>query len=301
MRPQLPVLPTLALSGLLCVFSWNSNAATQVESEKAREELKLGAQAYNSGQYEQAAEHFRNAIRLDDHLAVAKIDLANTYGALWIPGVDSPDNNVVMKNAIDEYDSILASSPKNITALWAVASMYFGAHRFENAREYLKRLIQVEPDNAEAYYTAAVVDWAAAYKDMAKRRSKFNLKTPGYEKQPAGPQGLCEQVKVADGSTIDEGLKMTQAAMEKRDGYRDAMVYASLLYRLKAVAECNLQAYARDNAAAETFNEQASKTPNQPGLDQEKPLAENEVPSFFVFPPPPPPHTPPPPPPEIRK
>lgn len=290
MKPRSGVFSVLLSFVLLLFFACCLNAAAQAGSEKARHELKLGVEAYKDGRYEAAAEHFENAVQFDDHLAVVKLDLAHAYAAMWVPGVNSPDNNLILKKAMDAYNSILAADPKNSTALSAVAYLCFGAHRFGDSREYLKRWIEADPNDADAYYTAAVVDWASAYMDISERRRKFGLKTPGLEKQPTGPQSLCEQVKAADGAKIAEGLNMAQAAMEKRAGYRDAMLYATLLYRLKAVAECNPQAYARDNALAETFNERASKT-EQPAPEKEKPLGEDEVPSF-AFPPPPPPPPP---------
>jgi hypothetical protein len=42
-------------------------------------------------------------------------------------------------------------------------------------------------------------------------------------------------LKSKDGDIIDEGIKMLQTAIDKRQDYDDAMVYMNLLYRRRAV------------------------------------------------------------------
>jgi len=305
MTLQSRLLQISALSAVLILVGFNSSANAQSGDDsaeralRARHELSLGIQAYKGAQYDRAVEHFQNAVQFDDQLAVAKLDLANAYGALWIPGVNAPDNNVVMKNAVDEYNIVLKSDPKNLTALRALASIYMSAREYPDSREYFQRWIQADPEAPEAYYGVAVLDWIAAFPDVAQRRRKLGLKAPVDEKEPAGPQRLCAQIKAADGPHIDEGLKMAQTALEKRASFHDAMVFASLLYRLKAVVECSPQAYALDNALAETLAQQASKTTDHP--PQQKPIAEDEVPSDFLYPSPGPPPPPPPLPPAGKK
>src|SRR5215470_15239463 len=46
---------------------------------RARDQLNKGVQAYKSGAYEAAIEHFKNAVAFDDDLRVAKLYLATAY------------------------------------------------------------------------------------------------------------------------------------------------------------------------------------------------------------------------------
>ena len=242
MTLQSRLLQISALSAVLILVGFNSSANAQSGDDsaeralRARHELSLGIQAYKGAQYDRAVEHFQNAVQFDDQLAVAKLDLANAYGALWIPGVNAPDNNVVMKNAVDEYNIVLKSDPKNLTALRALASIYMSAREYPDSREYFQRWIQADPEAPEAYYGVAVLDWIAAFPDVAQRRRKLGLKAPVDEKEPAGPQRLCAQIKAADGPHIDEGLKMAQTALEKRASFLAKTSDAnSFLYEAKAM------------------------------------------------------------------
>ena len=49
-----------------------------------------------------------------------------------------------------------------------------------------------------------------------------------------GSQKICDQMKAKDGAAIEEGMKMLQTAIDKRQDYDDAMAYMNLLYRRKA-------------------------------------------------------------------
>ena len=59
---------------------------------RARDQLNKGVQAYKAAHYEEATEHFKNAINLDSNLKVAKMYLATVYAQQYVPGVDSPEN-----------------------------------------------------------------------------------------------------------------------------------------------------------------------------------------------------------------
>lgn len=256
----------------------------------ARQELKAGVQAFRSVDYEHAADHFQRAVLLDDRLTIAKLDLGNTYAMMWIPGHDTPQNNHVWQQAIVAYQSVLAADPRNITALKSIAGMYFLSHKVDEARRYFQQVIQADPNDAEGYYAAAVLEWMAAYRDVSERRNDAGL-VKVYAENAGTPLRLCSQIQLTDGQRIEDGLKMAQTATEKRAGYRDALAYIGLLYQLKALSDCDPQAAAQDNTLAANFMERAARTPEQhlPSL----PLGPNEVPALFTVPPPPPPPPPP--------
>ena len=62
-------------------------------------------------QFEQAIEHFKEAVALDPSLKNAKLYLATAYTAQYIPGVDSPDNVQVANLAIEQYKAVLEQDP----------------------------------------------------------------------------------------------------------------------------------------------------------------------------------------------
>src|SRR5579885_3173530 len=53
---------------------------------RARDQLNKGVQAYKAAHYEEATEHFKNAINLDNDLKVAKMYLATVYAQQYVPG-----------------------------------------------------------------------------------------------------------------------------------------------------------------------------------------------------------------------
>src|ERR1035437_7835868 len=75
---------------------------------RARDQLNKGVQAYKNAKYEDAIEHFKNAVELDPSLVTARLYLATAYAQQYVPGADSPDNNRFAEQAIDAFKQVLA-------------------------------------------------------------------------------------------------------------------------------------------------------------------------------------------------
>jgi tetratricopeptide (TPR) repeat protein len=200
---------------------------------RARDQLNKGVQAYKAAHYEEATEHFKNAINLDNDLKVAKMYLATVYAQQYVPGVDSPENIRNAQQAIEQYQTVLQSDPKNVTSLKGIAFLYMQQKKFDEAREYYRKAIEADPNDPETYYSLGVTDWTEAFKDAGDVKSKEGIK-PDDELKGKGSQKICDQLKAKDGPLIDEGIKMLQEAVDKRQDYDDAMVYLNLLYRRRA-------------------------------------------------------------------
>ena len=200
---------------------------------KARDQLNKGVKAYRSANYEEAIEHFKNAVFLDSDLKVAKLYLATAYAQQYVPGVDAPDNLRMAHQAIDEYQKVLENDPKSVNSLKGIAFLYMQMKDFDKAREYYKKAIEVDPNDPEIYYSVGVIDWSQAYKDAADLKAANGMKVDD-ELKGKGSQKWCDQLKSKDGGNVDEGLKMLQTAIDKRQDYDDAMAYMNLLYRRKA-------------------------------------------------------------------
>ena|SRR5437016_3970929 len=201
---------------------------------RARDQLNQGVKAYKDGKTEKAIEFFKNAVSLDDKLRVAKLYLATAYAQQYVPDAQTPDNNRNAEMAINEYKEVLAEDPKSLNSLKGIAYLYMNMKRFDDAREYYKKAIDADPNDPETYYSLGVIDWTAVYKDVADRKSKVGLKVD----DPLKGTKICDDIKNVDGPRIDEGMKMLQTAMTKRQDYDDAMAYMNLIYRRKADAEC---------------------------------------------------------------
>jgi tetratricopeptide (TPR) repeat protein len=208
-------------------------ATTGCNKLRARDQLNKGVKAYRSANYEQAIEHFKTAVFLDNELKVAKLYLATAYAQQYVPGVEAPDNIRMANQAIDEYKKVLDNDPKSVNSLKGIAFLYMQMKDFDKAREYYKKAIDADPSDPETYYSVGVIDWSQSYKDAADLKSKNDLKVDD-ELKGKSSQKMCDQLKAKDGPAVDEGMKMLQTAIDKRQDYDDAMAYMNLLYRRKA-------------------------------------------------------------------
>lgn len=224
---------------------------------KARDQLNKGVQAYKSANYEQAIEHFKNAVELDKSLKTAKLYLATAYAQQYVAGVDTPENNANAQQAIEQYQSVLSEDPNNVTSLKGVAYLYMNMKQFDKAGEYYKRAIAADPNDPEAYYSVGVIDWTAAYKDTADRKTKAGLSGVEAPMKTKQELKLCQDIKAADEPKVDEGLKMLETAMEKRQDYDEAMTYMNLLYLRKADLACG------DPEAAAGFKKMSDEYTNK--------------------------------------
>lgn len=225
---------------------------------KARDQLNKGVQAYKGAHYEEAIEHFKNAVELDKSLKTAKLYLATAYAQQYVAGVDTPENNANAQQAIEQYQAVLSEDPKNVTSLKGVAYLYMNMKQFDKAAEYYKKAIDADPNDPEAYYSVAVIDWTAAYKDTADKKNKAGLAGVEAPMKTKQDLKLCEEIKAANEPKVDEGLKMLQTAMEKRQDYDEAMTYMNLLYLRKADMACgDAQAAAQYHKLSDDYTNKA--------------------------------------------
>ena len=130
---------------------------------QARDQLNKGMQAYKNGNYEQAIEHFKNAVSLDNKLRVAKLYLATAYAQQYVPGVDTPENNSDAERAIEGYKTVLAEDSKNLRSLKGIADLYTNMKKFDDAREYYKKAIEAaherifQPDWKSIFDTESIM------------------------------------------------------------------------------------------------------------------------------------------------
>jgi tetratricopeptide (TPR) repeat protein len=211
-------------------------ATTGCNKLKARDQLNKGVQAYKNAKYEEAIEKFKNAVALDDSLLNARLYLATAYANQYIPGADTPENNRNAEQAIQEFKNVLQKDPNNITSLKGIASLYFQMKKFEEAKEYNRKVIAADPNDPEAYYSIAVIDWTQTYQPRMEERNKLGMKPE--EALDKRDKKVCAAVKEKNSDKVQEGMDMLDHALKLREDYDDAMAYYNLLYREKADIEC---------------------------------------------------------------
>lgn len=210
-------------------------ATSGCDKLRARDQLNKGVNAYKNAKYDTAIEDFKRAVGYDPTLLNAKLYLATAYAQQYIPGVDSPDNLQNANNAIEQYKSVLEQDPKNVNSIKGIAYLYLQMKKFDDAKEYYHKAIDLDPNDPEAYYSIGVIDWTQAYQPRMEERAKMGLKPD----EPMKDKKVCAQLRDAHGAIIQDGLDNLNKAVQLRQDYDDAMAYINLLYREKADRECD--------------------------------------------------------------
>jgi tetratricopeptide (TPR) repeat protein len=225
-------LKIVALAGAMAI----ALTATGCDKLRARDQLNKGVASYKNAKYEQAIEHFKNAVDLDPSLQNAKIYLATAYLAQYIPGVDSPENVQNANAAINQYKSVLEKDPKNVNSIKGIAYLYLQMKKFDDAKSYYHKAIDLDPNDPEAYYSVGVIDWTEAYQPRMEDRAKLGLRPD----EPLKDKKVCANLREQNGAVIQDGIDTLNKALQLRQDYDDAMAYINLLYREKADRECDV-------------------------------------------------------------
>jgi tetratricopeptide (TPR) repeat protein len=233
---------------------------------RARDQLNKGVQSFKNAKYEEAIEHFKNAVSLDPSLLTARLYLGTAYMQQFVPGVDSPENDRYAASAVDEFKSVLAESSTNrenrLHALKSIASLYYNKKEFDKAIDFYRQAAQLDPNDPETYYMLGVISWADTYNTAAIAKGKIALKVDDeFRKDKAhakDDQQVCQQLKSTNGPKVDAGLDALDKALKLRQDYEDAMAYMNLLYRRKADVECgNPEGRATDIKSADMWSDKA--------------------------------------------
>ncbi|MDW5265537.1 MULTISPECIES: hypothetical protein [Acidobacteriaceae] len=224
---------------------------------KARDQLTKGVQAFKNAQYEEAVNHFQNSIALDPNYEDAKLYLATAYSYQVVPNLDTPENIAVAQKALDGFQATLAHDPNNLTALRQMASINRNIKRFEPAKEYEKKVIALDPNDPEAYYTIGVVDWMQSYKNMISILAADGL-TDDANGNVKKSKGACQKMKDQNTDLVTDGLQNLHKAVDINPTYDEAMSYLNLTNRIKAQMECGDDAARKaDLAEADDWNNKA--------------------------------------------
>jgi tetratricopeptide (TPR) repeat protein len=213
---------------------------------KARDQLNKGVKAYKDNHYEQAIDHFQDAVRLDPALINARMYLATAYVSQYIPGVDSPENLRTAQQAIDEYLKVIDMNPsrdQKVNSAKGIAYLYLNQKKWDDAKKYYRMASELDPNDAEPYYSVGVIDWSACYQPRMEKRAVLGMKPDEHLSAKNKEQKkLCEELKTQNGATIQEGIDSLDKAIKLRDDYDDAMAYMNLMYRERADVECDDEA-----------------------------------------------------------
>jgi tetratricopeptide (TPR) repeat protein len=228
MKTSVRILALVAIGAALL-------SGTACNKLKARDQLNKGVNSYKNAKYEEAIDHFQQAVTLDPSLLNARLYLATAYAQQYVPGADAEDNNKIGQEAIDQYKAVLERDPKNINSIKGIAYLYLQMKKFEDAKTYYRKAAEVDPNDPEVYYSVGVIDWTQAYQPRMEERAKIGLKP----EEPLKDKKVCADLKQKSWGVIQDGIDSLNKALQIRPDYDDAMAYMNLMYREKADLECD--------------------------------------------------------------
>ena len=226
---RVPVLAAAALS--LLVLSTGCNRL------EARDQLNKGVEAYKSAKYDEAIDHFQNAVNLDPTYPMTRIYLATAYAQQVVPDLTSPENLKKADLAINGYKKVLAEHPNDVISLKGIASLYFSTDKMAQAKQWQQKVMQADATDAEAPYTIGVIDWKDAYKNAVKDLASGGLTDDG-NGNPKMSKQICAMIKKDNTDLVNEALEYLNKSVQIRPNYDDAMQYLNLTYRRKADLDC---------------------------------------------------------------
>jgi tetratricopeptide (TPR) repeat protein len=246
MRKTIRVALSLAtISCLICA----------AQAQTASAELDLGVALYKQGRYQEAIAHFKRATALDPNRVVPHLYLGTAYAQKYSPGADTPENNQIARLAIEEFEKVLtlgATKNQQTSALRSLASLCFSMKQLDKAKAYHRKILEIEPEDAETYYAIGVIDWTEAYQRRMEERAMLGLKP----EQALINRPECWGVRVKNEDVVNDGIEVLTKAMTLRQNYDDAMAYMNLMYRERADMQCgNKQAYDADTKTADKWVE----------------------------------------------
>ena len=202
---RLPVLAALTVAMVASL--------TGCDRLKARDQLNKGVASYKAGRFEEAITHFQNATKYDPSLPTAKEYLATALAQNVVPGLSTPENLKTAQQAIDTFQEVLKDHPDDVNSLKGVASLYFNEKKFDDARDWQKKVLAVDPKDPEAAYTIGVIDWTQAHEHLLKL---LNNNDDGVGNVKALTKANCAEIQKENGALVAEGLKYLDMAIQNR-------------------------------------------------------------------------------------
>ncbi len=242
---------------LAVVLSGMALSMSGCKQLEARDQLNKGCEAYKSGRYDEAIEHFQQATQLDPSLPTAKMYLGKALEQNVVPGLTTPDNLNTANKAMEIFKQVLDQNPNDVNSMKEIAGIYFSIKDMDDAEFWQKKVLAADPNDADAAYTVGVIDWTKAHQNKLNALPAAGLNDDGKGNEKA-PKQVMEPLAQQNAPLVDEGLKYLNQAVSDRPNFDDAMQYLNLIYRNKADVDYgNAAAVAQDLAMAEDWTHKA--------------------------------------------
>jgi Tetratricopeptide repeat len=264
----LPLLASLALAP-------PASSLTGDDQARAGDLVRQGDSFFKACHYREALAAYEKARALDPgDVGLLKL-VASSRAAFCAPSSKDPSNVQCLAKAIAEYEEYLAKEPddekaamflvtlsaekyddaiayvknfitkhpKDSQALQTVAMLYSKKGDYENSIHWQKKRAELEPNNAEVFYTMGVTAWDKSYNAPAAGVSREHGLTPEKRKE-----------------ILAFGMASLDKAIQLNPDYFEAMLYKNLIYREDMKLEPDAAKQARLKANAEEWQKKALET-----------------------------------------
>ena len=220
--------------------------------------MNRGVQEFKAAHYQEAVAAFERAAAIDPSNVPAQLYLGTAYMQQFIPGAEAPENLRVAQAAQTHFQRVLEFEPSNNVALASMGSLLLNQKKWDEAQQWYEKLIAVEPQNADAYYSMGFIAWSRWYPEYGKARAALGMKQedPG----PIKDKKVKEELKQKFGPIIDGGLQALDKALQINPEYDDAMAYENLLVREKADLADTKEDYEKQTKVADDWVQKALAT-----------------------------------------
>ncbi len=235
------------LSALLVVVAI-ALTVTGCNRLKSRQLIRKGNQYFKEQLYADALEKYMQAKELDPNEVRLDKFIAMSYMGMYNPGSANPKDAEALQNAIDNFKRYLVAKPDDVKAAKLLVTTYMNSGKIDEAIDFFKDMIQknpkdspavqtvamlyakkgdfensmvwqrkraeLEPANAEVFYTMGVTAWDKSYNSV--------------------PEALPPDQRRA---IVEQGMTDLNKALELNPDYFEAMFYVGLLYRELAKME----------------------------------------------------------------
>lgn len=239
--------------------------------------LRQGIEQFQAGRYAAAVSSFERAASMENAKPVARLYLATSYMQQYVPGANSPENALLAQRAEEQFRRVLEMEPQNKVALASIASLNLNQKKWDEALGWYGKLIELDPSNADAYYTLGFVAWSKWYPVYSQARKDAGMKPQDPGPLPAA--AVRQSLNAQYGPMLQAGIDALNKALEINPAYDDAMAYINLLIRERADLRDTVAENRQDVALADLWVEKA--------LAAKKAKAEQRNSSANFAPPPP--------------
>lgn len=243
----------IGATAILALFVAAGAGCTLINKVRAKNELNETARAYREGHFEEAEQHARRALSLDPTNKTARIFIARVIHQQYKPGVDTPDNVQKARDAIEAYKRILEIDPNNEEAYKAISVLYAAIKDEAKLREWI--LARANDSNmtnekrAEAYAILAGKDWDCSFKITEQPEVKVTSNEGGSPKVTYQKPKEQKDFDMIQRCVV-RGLEEAETAIKYDPNNESAWSYkTNLLYENAKIAKMNGEA---DKAAQYT-------------------------------------------------